>query len=338
MNPEELGRGLWTFPIVLPENPLKWLNCYVIKGGAGERSLLIDTGFNRPECLADLLAGMEALALEPESTDVFLTHMHSDHTGNAAALQARGCRLLMGKGDYLAHAEDGENDWVRARQRARREGMPQDVMDEVFRHNPATLYRSGPYTAETVSEGDSLSYGGYRLRCVETPGHTPGHMCLYEADRKILFLGDHVLFDITPNIGISMRLNDTLGHYLDSLDKIMEYDVTLALPGHRQRSERTVRERAQELKRHHRTRLGETERIVFENPGMQAYEIAGHMTWRIRSRNWEEFPPGQKWFAVVEAMSHLDYLEKRGFVERLCAADGSVAYCSTGLRYSAADV
>ena len=56
----ELTEGLWTFPIVLPDNPLKWLNCYVVKSNDG-RDLLIDTGFNRQDCLETLLAGMSML-------------------------------------------------------------------------------------------------------------------------------------------------------------------------------------------------------------------------------------------------------------------------------------
>ena len=51
-----------------------------------------------------------------------------------------------------------------------------------------------------LENGDTLSYGGYTLECILTPGHSPGHMCLYIRELKQMFLGDHVLFDITPNI------------------------------------------------------------------------------------------------------------------------------------------
>ena len=69
INPEKLMPGLWSFPIVLPDNPLKWLNCYVIKGHEGERSLLIDTGFDREECHAALQEGMAQLDIRPEETE-----------------------------------------------------------------------------------------------------------------------------------------------------------------------------------------------------------------------------------------------------------------------------
>lgn len=49
-----------------------------------------------------------------------------------------------------------------------------------------------------------------------------------------MLLGDHVLFDITPNITDWWDVPDSLGNYLRSLDKLEAYPVTLPLPGHRQ--------------------------------------------------------------------------------------------------------
>ena len=91
---------IYAFRVVLPKNPLGWLNCYGIKGVNGGRDLLIDSGFNTPRCLADLKKGMTALDMRPENTDVFFTHAHFDHLGNASNLHDMGCRLLMRKLEY----------------------------------------------------------------------------------------------------------------------------------------------------------------------------------------------------------------------------------------------
>lgn len=56
--------------------------------------------------------------------------------------------------------------------------------------------------------------------------------------------------------------------------------------------------------------------IVRREPGLSAYAIAGRMRWSIRCRDWGDFPVTQKFFAVGEALAHLDYLEVRGLVER----------------------
>jgi hypothetical protein len=64
------------------------------------------------------------------------------------------------------------------------------------------------------------------------------------------------------------------------------------------------------------------ERIVSENPGLTAYEVAGLMRWKIRAVDWSDFPPSQKIFAVGECQAHLNYLELRGVLK--CELDKTV--------------
>ena len=320
---ERITENIYTFPIRLPDNPLKWLNCYVIKGRPGQRSLLIDTGFRRRECLSDLLSGMEALSLVPEETDVFLTHVHSDHTGNAKDLQNRGCRLLMSEPDLdLLHQDHSASRHARMLM----EGMPEDILKQVVEGNQGRRYAPEPFDARALKDGDILSCGGYSLTCLATPGHTPGHFCLYDRERELIFLGDHVLYDITPNISFWEGMDDALGTYLESLKKTADLPVKFALPGHRHVGSITLRERIDRLLSHHEARLAEAARIVRENPGIQAYELTGQMTWKIRSRNWAEFPPGQKWYAICEALAHLDHLVLTGRIERVADPNGSIRY------------
>ena len=74
--------------------------------------------------------------------------------------------------------------------------------------------------------------------------------------------------------------------------------------------------RTAELKAHHARRLEDTLRTVEKAPGLTAYQIAGRMRWSIRCRNWADFPLAQKFFAVGEALAHLDHLEAQGRVFR----------------------
>ncbi len=323
---EHITGNIWSFPIVLPENPLKWLNCYVIKADKpGGRNLLIDSGFRRPECLNALKEGMALLELKPEETDVFFTHVHADHCGNAAELQEMGCRIFMSEPDYKVHLS-GTLDRDDANARMLKEGMDPALLEVVLAHNPAVQYAPGEFTAEPMHEGDIMHYGGYDLECIFVPGHTPGQFVLYIRDKKIMFCGDHVLFDITPNITVWSSLPDPLGTYLKSLDKIARYEVDLPLPAHRHLGEVTMHQRIEHLKQHHAARLAETERIIKENPGSQAFKIASMMKWNIKVDNWEDFPPGQKWFAVGEAFTHLDYLLNEGRIERYQDENGDYYY------------
>lgn len=312
---EKILPGLWTFPIVLPDNPLKWLNCYVIKPEEGGRGLLIDTGFNRPECLEALLSGIEALGLGPDNTDVFITHAHADHVGCAGALYERGYRILMGRTDreieQLMRSSSGDFG-----SRSLAEGMTEEILTFTSTRNQGRNFRSTAFEARLLEDGDELRYGDFTLRCLLMPGHTPGHMCLYEAEKGIIFLGDHVLFDISPNIIAWPWMEDSLSVYMASLRRIREYPVKLALPAHRARGSVSMAERIDVLLAHHELRLAEAEAAIAETPGMTAYEIAGHMTWKIRASSWDDFPPGQKWFAFWETLAHLDCLIGRGRIER----------------------
>lgn len=317
---QQLEDNIYSFVIPLPENPLKWLNTYVIR--TRERNLLVDTGFRRPECFQALIDGMAALGIHAEDTDVFLTHLHSDHTGNTASLQRLGCRIIMGETDRKLLIESHR---AQRELRMLREGMPDDVLVQVRANNPATLYAPEEFTCTEVENGSRLTYGAYTLTCIQAPGHTPGHMCLYDSEKQIMFLGDHILFDISPNITYWVNRPDSLGDYLESLKKFADIDIKLALPAHRTQGCVSTRERAFQLMKHHEDRLEETLNAC-AGRGVPAYEIAGRISWAIRARSWDEFPPGQKWFAMGETLAHLDRLVLLGKLRRITDEDGIVKY------------
>jgi glyoxylase-like metal-dependent hydrolase (beta-lactamase superfamily II) len=54
----------------------------------------------------------------------------------------------------------------------------------------------------TPSGGEMLTVGDYNFELIWTPGHSPGHICLYDQDRQLLISGDHILPSITPNVSL----------------------------------------------------------------------------------------------------------------------------------------
>ncbi len=320
---QEVAPNLFLLNIPLPENPLKNLNAYLIRGEAGGRSLLVDTGFRRRECREALLSQLRELHVDLPNTDIFLTHLHSDHSGLAAELAVPGVRIFISETDRvrlpgkacLYSWDDSDDFFVQ-------NGFPRAELDSITRTNPARGYRPIPFDDYIgVEEGAIFAYGGYHFETIATPGHTLGHMCLYDAASKIMLLGDHVLFDITPNIASSTGGLNMLGQYLDSLKKIRSYDVALPLPAHRT-VHTNLQARVDELLAHHEARCAEVMKIVMVHPGWQAYEITSQMTWRIHCRSWEDFPSPQRWFAVGEAISHLEYLASIGKLRRVQEPDG----------------
>lgn len=81
----------------------------------------------------------------------------------------------------------------------------------------------------TLSDGDEIALGKYVFKVINTPGHTPGSICLYEKSKKILVSGD------TLFAGGGFGRTDLGGDaraMLSSLEKLSKLDFNLLLPGH----------------------------------------------------------------------------------------------------------
>jgi glyoxylase-like metal-dependent hydrolase (beta-lactamase superfamily II) len=80
-----------------------------------------------------------------------------------------------------------------------------------------------------ADDGDSLDIGGFSLKIIHTPGHSPASICIYIRENKTLFTGDHIL-------GIGTTVVDApegdMTQYIDSLQKLLSYDIRLICPGH----------------------------------------------------------------------------------------------------------
>jgi len=307
----EILPNLHRIEIPLPKNPLKALNAYAIK--SQERNLIIDTGWNQQECMDAMQAGLRELEIDIRKTDFFITHLHTDHLGLVSELVTESSRIYFNQPD---------GDWIKLGipvddliAFARENGFPEKELQEVIHTHPGFRFRSrGPLSFHYLKEGDILRVSDFVFHCVKTPGHSRGHMCLYEPNRKIFVAGDHILDDITPTITLWSDDWNPLKEYLASLDKVYQLDIELVLPGHREIF-RNPKERIRELKDHHQRRLDEILSIL-EKGGKSAFQVASQMTWDIVYDSWDLFPVPQKWFATGEAISHLKYLEEEGVIQK----------------------
>lgn len=313
--PEELFAHIYRIPITLPGSPLKAVNSYLIRGGA--RHLLIDTGFHHPDCKTAMLSALGELGVSLCDTDILLTHIHSDHCGLAAAIAERGTRVFVPRAELpRILGESRALLWQQDIGRMLDLGFPPAMAEDERTFSTSRAMAPDPSFRDylPIDEGDEFLCGDYRVRAVGTPGHTPDHMCFYMEEQQLLFTGDCVLFDITPNITAWQEMDDALGTYLASLKKLDTFGVRLALPGHRTPGE--LHDRIKYLLAHHEARLEECYEVVKANPGASVYEHASRMTWKMRGNSWRDFPPFQQWFAVGECHSHLEHLEVLGRVKR----------------------
>ena len=311
---EEILPNLYRAEIPLPRSPLKWLNSYIVRGE--DRFLIIDTGFNREECLSAMNDAIREIGVDLERTDFFITHLHVDHMGLVSTLASDKATVYFNEVEarHFADQGAGEGHWHEILDVYIENGFEAAGARTSLNSHPAHKYGPDRQIAFTcVNDGDTIDMGDFHFRCVATPGHSPGHMCLYEADKKILVAGDHVLFDITPNIAYWVEMEDALGDYLASLEKVDALDVELVLTGHR-RLVHDLHGRVRELQAHHRARLQEV-LAALKDGEKNILQIAPHINWDITAQTWEEFPAPQKWFAFGETMAHVKYLEIKGEIQ-----------------------
>lgn len=309
----EVLPDIFCLKIPLPHNPLGVLNSYLIKGR--ERKLLIDTGFNWAECRSALLKGIAELGVSLEELEFLITHVHADHSGLLFDLAPPGAVVYASKRDAdELRACFTESYWEKVDREFGLYGFPRNRVGSEA--NQIKSFISGHELGFVyLQEGLVLEAAGYSFTCIMTPGHSPGHVCLYDHKQKVLISGDHILPDISPNITLWPGVEDPLGDYLHSLDRIEQMDIELVLPGHRG----IIRDccgRIEELKEHHRARLDEVEEIL-KAGAMDAYQVASRMTWDLSYSSWEEFPPFQRWFATGEAIAHLQHLLLKGKIIKI---------------------
>ncbi len=323
---QEVLPNIFQIKVPLPKNPLGAVNSYLIKGD--KRSLLVDTGFNWPECKAALLEGLGSLDVHPSELDMFITHMHGDHSGLVYELSSNDPQVRVYGSEIdagLLRDTFSVDHWQRIDANLKAHGFPSTETEMSSQSSSIRSFISGSELNFTyVNEGDIIEIGDYRLTCIMTPGHSPGHVCLYEAEHKFLIAGDHILQDISPNITAWLDVEDPLGSYLQSLKKVKKMDIDLVLPGHRGLIS-DCRGRISELERHHQARLEEVLDIL-KMGALSAYQVASHMTWDMSYDSWEQFPAYQRWFATGEALAHLAHLMQEKKVLMVGEEDGGIVF------------
>jgi glyoxylase-like metal-dependent hydrolase (beta-lactamase superfamily II) len=317
----EIAPGIhWIkMPISLEESTLSHINVYLIEGANGY--LLVDSGWNTDQSFATLHNYLLKIGAGfRDIKQIAVTHVHPDHYGMAGRI-----KQLSGSTIAMHHLEKG---LIRSRYVSMEEllyqtdrmlianGVPRDFVGKL---RDATLGLEN-YIVPTppdiiLHDGDTITTGKFTFRVIWTPGHSSGHICLYEPEVKILLSGDHILPKITPNISLNPQsIENPLGRYLKSLQEIRQLDIRLTLPGH-DRPFTRLTARIDEIIKHHDRRNMEILEVIGVGT-RTAYHIAQRISWGDDS-TWQDLPPFHQRMAIFETLAHLEMMAAEERVDKL---------------------
>ena len=297
------------------------INVYLIEGE--KENLLIDTGMDSPASYGMLTGELKKYGFDIKDINhIVITHVHPDHYGLAGKLkQLSGAKIAFSDIEAAtlnAIYTDTETHMKKIKDILYANGAPEDVIAGLTGSDiPFRKFVTRVFPDMKLKDGKKITIDPFEFKVILTPGHSAGHVCLYEQNRKLLFCGDHILPEITPHIGFDSQAGpDPLGDYLKSLKNISKLEVRLAFPGHGP-SFSGVRQRIEDLLRHHERRNKEIIDTI-QDDVKTPYQIAQELTWfnGDEKSDFQYMEVFNQRLAILETLAHLRNLLKDSRVAR----------------------
>jgi glyoxylase-like metal-dependent hydrolase (beta-lactamase superfamily II) len=298
------------YKIVLPiPFPLKTMNVYFIDEAP---RTLVDAGIKTEASFDTLKKGLETIGYGLDSIErILITHGHIDHYGQAKRLSSLS--------DAPIYAHSKEYGRIRSiihslgylKLILMRNGAPEALVNGAIQFIESAQNMADPLEeAFFLNDGDAISFKSMTWKTLLLPGHSPGLICFHWPEKKILFTGDHLLKEITPNPVLNVpeyRLPfryPSLKDYLTSLEEVEKLDISLLLPGHGEEVH-DMKGLIQKIFTHHKERM---ERILLSlsHGEKTPFEVAMDL--------FPGVPPFEIFLGISEAVGHLDILKEKGIV------------------------
>ncbi|MFC2036322.1 MBL fold metallo-hydrolase [Chloroflexota bacterium] len=318
----EVVPGIHQLQIDIPNSPLGHTNSYLVR--REDDYLLIDTGWNSEEAFKSLKEQLDEVGTDIRNIgQIIITHVHPDHYGLVSRFIEKSMvniSLHKLEKDIVDFRYPKMNEYLRqVQQWLQANGIPNDLLSIMLTTPPGgkrVPFSSGP-NVTILQEGEIVRAGVFNFQVLWTPGHSPGHICLYEQTNRILFSGDHVIPGITPNISLATPSGvNPLRDFFNSLERIKVLDVNLVLPGHAQPFT-DLSTAIEEVLQHHEFRIGEMLQALVTQP-KTAYEVSTEMTWMLDEggTRFHNLTPWDKIMAITEALAHLEAMRIEGRLDK----------------------
>jgi glyoxylase-like metal-dependent hydrolase (beta-lactamase superfamily II) len=300
------------------------VNCYLIED---DPLTLIDTGPNSGKSLDELARTLHRLGHSIEDLErIVITHQHMDHLGLLEILSRRSGAEVAAfhlLGPYLENfsaAVKADDEFAMAIMR--RHGVPADLATALG--SVGASYRafgSSGRVTRALRDGDELEFRDRRLQVFHRPGHSPSDIVFWDAERRMLIAGDHLLAHISSNPLVSRPLDGgpsesassrphALLRYIESLRATRELPAETVLPGHGEPVLDHVTLIDERFRMH--SRRARKLLAMLDPEPLSAYELATQM--------WGNVAVTQAFLTISEVLGHMDLLIEDGLVRE--DADG----------------
>jgi glyoxylase-like metal-dependent hydrolase (beta-lactamase superfamily II) len=323
----EVAPGLHRLALPLGIHGVSTVSAYLLAGDGADT--LVDCGVAAaptadgdpgPDGTAALEWALEKCGSSFERIErLIVTHAHIDHFGLAGEVVRRsGGELWMHRStelDLTKYADPAEavdnrelmladhglyGPELTETSRGLCDWLP--VMPSIGR--PSTL----------LDGGERFAVGDRTWEVVHTPGHSPGHVCLWSATDRVLCSGDHLLQLVSPPVTFERGFErDPMGSYLASLERVRVLEPATTLPGHGEPFPDGAR-RAASISRNKLRRLEQIREMV-ETRERTVTELTAELFPTIVSG-------AQRHFAMAEILAFLAHHEVRGVLRRGRRPDG----------------
>lgn len=303
----------YIYRLKLPGETGAHVNSYFLV--SGREILIVDPPIYKPKHIQLFQRALDQMSISEEDVfdiSVFFTHIHGEFSRMCPKMLSQVKRVYISEDGYRDYKS--YNDWEYKMNRFRREGFPDDVMARLFtggnRSQNPELDSSGMELV-LIQDQDLISFAGYHLHCLHTPGPGKGHYCLLLEEEKLLFSGLLVIDGGYPAADVWKGRSSALKNLLISLEKVKMYRTVRAFPGTGEpliNIDRYIEHSTS----YYSMRLVELYQLILDYPGKNAYELSlrfGHNptgTFRVSDRN--------KWKMMKETLACLVLLRAGRYV------------------------
>jgi len=309
----EISENFYRITLPMPFR-LRHVHAYALVDG--KNVALFDTGMHMPGAYERLEADLQSIGHSVESiTDIYLTHVHTDHCGMTGTIQEKSkARLHLSEVASKVHEHFHQGDYLIAQARLfyAKHGMSARDVEAIVEEIEDMKSRIPRFDVTTfLQENEIRRYGNHSFEIIFTPGHAAGHVCFFFRDEGLLLAGDHVLPYIAPSLSPNIydEVFQPLKSYLESLTVIEKLPIATIYPGHGN-SLTGIDERIREIRTHHALKREMLLKNLSPEP-KTTYTICGEMLGEAAA-NWDDW---EKFMALNETYVYLQELKRDGAIQ-----------------------